>query len=83
MNENAQKLRQMMKAAGLTRKVTADLLTVSLHTVDSWLKPEGNKSGFACPSWAPVLLTYRINDKGAMRPFVTSGKVSGVKAPVN
>lgn len=67
MNANAERLRDMMQDAGLTRQVTADLLKVSLETVHSWLKPEGNKSGHACPEWAPLLLEYRTKDKAVMR----------------
>lgn len=37
-------LRQLMKDYGLTRKVTAQLLELPENTLDSWLKPEENKS---------------------------------------
>lgn len=67
MNENGERLHRMMKDAGLTRQVAADLLCVKIETVHNWLRPEGNKAANNCPDWAPVLLEYRINDRAVMR----------------
>jgi len=41
---NAEILRQLMKDYGLTRKATATLMELPENTLDSWLKPEKNKS---------------------------------------
>lgn len=41
---NPDTLRQLMKDYGLTRKATAQLMELPENTLDSWLKPETNKS---------------------------------------
>ena len=41
---NADILKQLMKDYGLTRKETAELMEIPENTLDSWLKPDKNKS---------------------------------------
>lgn len=43
----------------LSRDHVADLLHVSRHTVDAWLKPETSKSSNPAPLWAIELLIYK------------------------
>jgi len=41
---NPETLRKLMSEYGLTRKATAELLELPENTLDSWLKPQHNKS---------------------------------------
>jgi len=41
---NSSILRQLMKDYAFTRKATAKLMELPENTLDSWLKPGGNKS---------------------------------------
>lgn len=41
---NPETLRQLIKDYGLTRKKTAILMELPENTIDSWLKPDTNKS---------------------------------------
>ena len=48
---------------GLTRAKAAELLHVSVDTVNAWLKPETSKSSNPVPHWARELLEYKLNDQ--------------------
>lgn len=41
---------------GITRERAAELIGVSQHTIDSWLKPRTSRSHNRCPMWAVELL---------------------------
>ena len=41
---NADTLKKLMTDYGLTRRETAELMELPENTLDSWLKPEHNKS---------------------------------------
>ena len=41
---NADTLKLLMKDYGMTRKETAKLMELPENTLDSWLKPDDNKS---------------------------------------
>lgn len=59
MGQYSQQLRDLIKAAGITRAQAADLLHVSPHTIRAWVKGEGSKSASEAPPWAPELLAYK------------------------
>lgn len=49
-------LHKAIARAQITRERAAEILGVSQHTIDSWLKPETSKSHNRCPHWAVELL---------------------------
>lgn len=55
----APQFRAVIYQAGLTNRAAAELLHVSVHTVDAWMKPETSKSANPVPAWAPELLAYK------------------------
>ncbi|GEM_PF-3605884 len=52
-------LRETIKEAGIKRARAAALLRVSVHTLNSWLKPRTSKSSAPAPLWAVDLLRLR------------------------
>jgi transposase len=57
----------MLAEAQLTRADAAEMLHVSIDTVNAWLKPETSKSSNPAPLWAIELLGYKLNDKKVKR----------------
>lgn len=56
------RFRDLLFQHGLTKEMAAELLYVSVWTVDAWLKPAHIKSSNPVPAWAPELLLYKLND---------------------
>jgi DNA-binding transcriptional regulator YiaG len=50
----------MLAEAELTRAAAAELLHVSVDTVNAWLKPESSKSSNPVPLWAIELLEFKM-----------------------
>jgi len=63
MNENANLLRTLMQTANLTRAETANLLHISIPTIDAWLRPSTSKASNPTPLWAVELLAYKTRQK--------------------
>ena len=59
---NRDRLKEIMKAQGLSRQETADLLCVSVHTLNNWLYPDTCKAARPCPDWAIKLLICLKSD---------------------
>lgn len=50
----------MLSERELTRAAAAELLHVSVDTVNAWLKPESSKSSNPVPLWAIELLGFKV-----------------------
>lgn len=44
----------------------ADMLHVSVHTIDAWLKPETSKSSKEIPLWAVELMEFKMAARGKL-----------------
>jgi DNA-binding XRE family transcriptional regulator len=53
----------MLAENELTRADAAELLHVSVHTMNAWLKPEASKSSNPVPLWAIELLGFKMKDR--------------------
>ena len=53
----------MLADYNLTRVAAADLLHVSIDTVNAWLKPATSKSSNPVPLWALELLAFKMKEK--------------------
>jgi transposase len=51
---------ELLGEGELTRQAGADLLHVSIDTVNAWLKPETSKSSNPVPMWAIELLEFKL-----------------------
>jgi len=54
--------RRLLFDHGLSKQDAANLLHVSVWTVDAWLKPSASKSSNPVPAWAPELIRYKMAD---------------------
>lgn len=62
VNAVKDRFRRLLFDYGLTKQDAADLLHVSVWTIEAWLKPYAHKSSNPVPPWAPELITYKMND---------------------
>jgi hypothetical protein len=58
-------LQHAIDAAGLTQQGAAEMIHVSEHTIDAWLKPSTSKSSNRVPLWAVELLRFKTARAGA------------------
>jgi DNA-binding transcriptional regulator YiaG len=52
-------IRETIRAARLTRQQAADLLYVSVHTLNAWLRPRSNAGHRVAPQMAAELLALK------------------------
>ncbi len=52
-------IHETIRAAGLTRQQAADLLYVSVHTLNAWLRPPSNAGHRVAPKMAAELLAIK------------------------
>ena len=52
-------IHETIRAAGLTRQQAADLLYVSVHTLNAWLRPPSNAGYRVAPQMAAELLALK------------------------
>lgn len=53
-------LKSDIALAGVSREEVAEALRVSIHTVNSWLKPATSKSSSPTPMWAVELFRFKF-----------------------
>lgn len=58
--QRRQELLDVLDKNGLTRQDLADMLHISIDTVNAWLKPETSKSSNPVPLWALELVGYKL-----------------------
>jgi hypothetical protein len=52
-------IHETIRAAGLTRQQAADLLYLSVHTLNAWLRPPSNAGHRTAPQMAAELLALK------------------------
>lgn len=57
--QNRRAFKAMLAERGLTRASAAELLHVSIDTINAWLKPASSASSLPVPPWAPELLAFK------------------------
>ena len=63
MRDYQPELKSLIKGAGLSRQAVANLLWVSIHTLNSYLKPRGNASAHRVPPACVELLSLKTGQK--------------------
>lgn len=54
------KLKSIIREHKLSRQQVAELMGVSVHTVNSWLAPEGSSNHTNCPEWRIKILVNKL-----------------------